>query len=154
MDALQHLCESEHLPELVEKSPFVVVPLDIWFDKGCLHVRVTCHICVATLCMPVDAIISLSQVMYKLLFSSLSSFLSQRFEPDHNLAHLLGDDPETSEKVFFNFLLSLFKGLKLLHDKRIVHRDLKPGNILVGKDGLAIGSCVMPLLCNHSCKAY
>jgi serine/threonine protein kinase len=133
VDALRKLCAAETLPLLLEKTPCVVIPKHVWFDRRCLHVRA--HVLIISLRCSI-----INEKYYELLKMPLKAFLMQRIEESADRGMLLGDDQETCELVFFHFMLSLFTGLQYLHDKRIVHRDLKPGNLLVGKDGLAVAS--------------
>ncbi len=42
------------------------------------------------------------------------------------------------EKMIWNYLRQMLKGLKALHTRKILHRDIKSANIFLSKDGTSI----------------
>lgn len=52
-----------------------------------------------------------------------------------------------SQEIKHDWLLSLIRGIKYLHNMNVVHRDIKPENILIMTDGRLVisdlGSCIM-----------
>lgn len=44
---------------------------------------------------------------------------------------------QMTENWAWSVLISVIKGLKVLHKQKILHRDLKPANIFLFKDGTA-----------------
>ena len=51
-----------------------------------------------------------------------------------SLAKLIENNLQISEKIWFNFALQLFSGLKAIHSRGLIHRDITPKNVMKLED--------------------